>query len=432
MRPATMALAQRALHAISRVLGCMSIAGLLACAPTPAELYTPSDDPADWDAQIDRSQRYAAQVSAPRFIVPGPGLPASVVPDKANNNVDIVSHGGRLFMAWRTAPSHFASSAARLIIVSSRDEGLTFEREHEISLGADLREPRLLSFAGRLWLYFVELGKNPLAFEPRRVWRVEREAFGSWTEPVDAGLPKEVVWALRQRGGVAYMTSYSGEHYGAGAPALAVHLRRSGDGIHWEHVDASRPAVYRGGVSEAAFEFDRAGDLWAVTRNEDGDASGFGSHLCHARAGASSQWECPDVSDPQRYDSPWMFRHGDDIYLAARRDVGGPYDLGRTDLSFAEQKSEYLAAYSLRPKRFALYRVDTVDRAVRHIVDLPGVGDTAFPSVRQVGPHRFLLANYTAPLDDPDKSWLSAQVSPRGTQIYWLTLNFIPQGPKGP
>ena len=59
-------------------------------------------------------------------------------------------------------------------------------------------------------------------------------------------------------------------------------------------------------------------------------------------------------------------------------------------------------------------------------MDLPGVGDTAFPSVQQTGPDTYLIANYTSPLDDPDITWLRGQTSPRGTQIYLLDLTFVP------
>ena len=31
-----------------------------------------------------------------------------------------------------------------------------------------------------------------------------------------------------------------------------------------------------------------------------------------------------------------MFRHGDDLYLVARRDLGGPYDGGLSSLSFGD------------------------------------------------------------------------------------------------
>ena len=155
--------------------------------------------------------------------------------------------------------------------------------------------------------------------------------------------------------------------------------------------------------------------------------SGAGPRLCTAKAGNLGDWTCPTKSDPNRYDSPWMFRHGKDLYLAARRDVGGPYDQGLTGVTFKEKKASYLQAYSLRAKRFALYKIDRTNKKIVHVMDLPGVGDAAFPSVRQAGPHTFVLANYTAPLDKPDISWIEAQMSSKGTQTYLLELIFTPK-----
>ena len=61
--------------------------------------------------------------------------------------------------------------------------------------------------------------------------------------------------------------------------------------------------------------------LWAITRNEDGDATGFGSHVVTAGPATPGEWRFPDRSDPSKYDSPRLFRHGNDVYLLARRDL---------------------------------------------------------------------------------------------------------------
>ena len=121
------------------------------------------------------------------------------------------------------------------------------------------------------------------------------------------------------------------------------------------------------------------------------------------------------TTQAERYDSPEMFRHGEELYLIARRDPDGVFG-----------EEEGLLPYSLRAKRTALYRIDRERRAVEWLMDLPGCGDTAFPTVRRLDAHRFLIANYTSPLDDPEISWIQAQVSQRGTQIYLSTLTFHP------
>jgi hypothetical protein len=398
---------------------------------TPPSTVTPSPTPTPTEAAAGE---FDVVASEPRFIIPGPTLPAQFQTFASNNNVDIVFYEGRLYLAWRAAPVHFAGPDTRMYIMSSADNGETWDYEHEIFLDTDMREPRLLGFAGYLQLMFFEAGDDPGQFTPRKLWRTRRLGPANWTDLellTDAG---EVPWDLKVRNGVAYRTSYLGEHYGSGETSeVAVFFRQSTDGTTWTNV-GGQENIYYGGVSEVAFEFDTDGSLYAVTRNEDGDASGFGSHVCYAPAADLSAWECPAVTDPERYDSPEMFRHGDDIYLLARRDIGGPYDTRDEDLTLAERRGRYLIAYSLRPKRFALYRIDKQLRKVIHVMDLPGVGDTSFPSVQQTGPDTYLIANYTSPLDDPDITWLRGQTSPRGTQIYLLTLTFVPYtgGPRTP
>jgi hypothetical protein len=367
------------------------------------------------DGAADQQQltvTWIPTASEPRFVIPSDGLPDQAVVQPSNNNVDIELHDDVLYMAWRTGPTHFASAEVQMHIVSSVDGGSNWSHETTIDLDTDLREPRLLSFQGKLQLIFFEAGTNMLMFSPVRMWRVVRGPDASWGQPeilVDA---PEVPWDVKVRNGVAYMTSYAGGHYDASEP-VDLYFKFSVDGDSWVLVDDA-PFVYQGGVSEAAIEFDAEGNLWAVTRNEDGDETGKGSHVCFAPSDDLANWTCSAESDPERYDSPELFRHLDEIYLIARRDVGGP---------FGEDAS--IADYSIRPKRTALYRLDRSDRKVVHIMDLPGAGDTAFPAVIQTGEHQYLLANYTSPLDEPDISWIAGQSSEKGTQIYLLDLEFV-------
>ncbi len=403
--------------------GTGSSAGGAGSSTTPA---TPSDDPNDW--VVDTTVDYDPVISAPTWVVPSPALPARASPGfLSNNNVAIRFHDGRLFLAWRTNETHFASANARIFVVSSADQGVTWDFEHEVAIGADVREPALISIGGSLILQYFEAGTNPIAFEPKAMWHTVRTGPGAFSAPATFGLPGEVPWDVKVRGGRAWMTSYRGDHYSLGAGTIDVLFQVSTDGLSWQPVDPARPVVYQGGVSEVGFELDETGELWAVTRNEDGDATGFGSHVATAPAADLAHWTFPATSDPERYDSPEMFRHGDDLYLVARRDLGGPFDLGLTFLPFEALRVANLAAYSLRAKTTTLYKIDRATRAVVPIVDLPGNGDTAFPSICRTGEHTFLLANYTSPLGNPDRTWISGQVHPDGTQIYLLTITFVPK-----
>lgn len=366
----------------------------------------PDDDPAAWT--VDAGDGWTPVVSEPTFVVPGEGLP--VTPRASNNNVAIALVGERIFLAWRTSPTHFASAETELHVVSSATGGPPWEHEATFALGTDVREPAFLFQDGALSLSFFEAGSDPFAFEPRAVWRAERCRAGEWSaEPISEG--EKVPWDVKVRDGRALRTAYSGEHYGDGE--LALHFEESTDGGRsWAPVGAD--PVHTGGDSEAAFEIAADGSLWAVTRNEDGDATGQGSKVCTAPAADWSAWTCSDPSDPERYDSPELLRHGEDLYLLARRDVGGPYG-----------DDDGLIAYSSRPKRSALYRLDQAAKRVEWLQDIPGVGDTAFVSAWRVDAHTWRFANYTSPLDDPDISWIAAQTSELGTQIYLAELRFV-------
>src|SRR5262249_36766080 len=158
-----------------------------------------------------------------------------------------------------------------------------------------------------------------------------------------------------------------------------------------------------------------------VIRNEAGDASGWGSKVCRARADTLGVWECK--SDIRKFDSPLLFRHGSDVYLVARRNLGenGAYDLGRRDLPSAQQTRLYQLAYWQTPKRCTVWRV-TSDLAVSPVVDLPSRGDTCFPALLPLGSDVVEIYNYSSPLEGPDDSWLKGQLGP--TQIYRARLSF--------
>jgi hypothetical protein len=369
-----------------------------------------SDDPLDYN--VDVSVEYEIQLSPVRWVVPSGNLPSEVTPQASNNNVDIHFFENKLYMAWRSSPTHFAGENTDMWIVSSTDMGENWEFETKIHLETDVREPRFFSMNGVLQFSYFEAGSNPLAFEPIRLWRMWHSSDG-WSAPESFLPEKTVLWDIKKRNDIGYMTVYDGAHYSSGD--VYVRFLSSTDGREWDYVDGVE-TVYTGGVSEVAFEFDSSGNLWAVGRNEDGDATGAGTQLCYARAGDLANWDCLEESDPERYDSPEMFRHGDDIYVLGRTDVDGSYG-----------PDGDLLAYSFRPKGFALYKINPDTFSVDWIQDLPGVGDTSFPSIQRIDTHRFIFANYTSPLDNPDISWLEAQGSELGTQIYLMELEFTPK-----
>ncbi|MEZ4301463.1 MAG: sialidase family protein [Polyangiaceae bacterium] len=374
------------------------LACLLVCAPACADIES---DPGVTEPVLGE----------PEILVPFASPPDGVVTQRSNNNLDIVVHEGRYFFAFRTAPSHFAGEKTVMYVVSSDDQQ-TWQLETKVELGTDVREPRFLSYKGELFLYFAKLGKDPLKFEPQGTYILRYKGPGDWTSPEEwTDQPGFIPWRLKVIDDTAYMIGYIGGEniYEINGEPIYIQWLKSEDGLTWEPVVPGQPTVEQGGGSETDWAFLPDGGVIAVTRNEAGDETGWGSKICRAQPGSLGEWHC--APDKRKYDSPLVIRHGADIYLVARRNVTetGNYDLERRDLSPKDQTQLYLFEYSFAPKRCSLWKVDPDALSVSFLLDLPSFGDTCFPSALQVGPDEYDIYNYTSPLDGDDVDWIIGQ-----------------------
>jgi hypothetical protein len=365
-------------------------------------------------------------IAGPHKQMLDPQLPDELVLNRSNNNVGLAVFNGRRFIAFRTAPTHFASKKTRMIILSSGDDGQSWQLEKELWVGADIREPFFLNFKNRLFFTFMVLGKKMLSFDPQRAMRIEYLGqTGKWSQPEQILEPHEMVWEIKSRNGEAWMTSYVGEHYKSGTSKIHVNFRHSHDGITWEPVRKDgNPTVYIGGVSEVGFDFDPEGNLWAVTRNEDGDQSGWGSHIVTASASDLGDWQFPKRSNPIRHDSPRMFQWNGELFLIARKDFGGNYDRGFRRLGFGFQKWIYLLRYWFTSKTTVISWLNRSTGQLEEVAKLPGNGDTAFPSIVQLDDNTFWVANYTNSLGHPRMPWVRGQLTRKGTWIYTVEVKF--------
>lgn len=368
--------------------------------------------------------RHRTTVADTRCIVPGPGLPAGVSPGSANNNLDAVRHSdGFVYLAFRTAPHHFATAEAAICVVRSRDE-IQWTLEARYALGTDLREPRLLSLGDTLFLYVSRLGADAFAFEPRGLAVAARHADGQWSPLAPIGPPAVMGWRVRKLAGVPAFFVYSGGEsiYQLGTPRLRVELWRSEDGRSWRPFDPEHPALYEGGGSEADAVLGDDGTLYGVIRNEAGDRNGWGAQVCRAPAGAPARWQCR--ADRRKFDSPCMFWHDGEAYLVARRNLHGTgeYDLGAGRSRLLRTVWNQVN-YSLTPKRSALWRYVQGEDRFAWLLDLPSRGDCSFAAVIDgTVPNERVVYDYSSPIDGPDLPWLSGQRRP--TRIYRHVLRF--------
>lgn len=355
-------------------------------------------------------------------VIPGASLPSAFDVQLANNNLDVVWHEGRLFLAWRTAPFHYASADTHLYVASTEDL-VTWRYEGEFALDTDVREPQLVSFRGSLLLYFAVLGDNPMAFEPQGSRLSAYRSPGEWSDPAEVFDGDFIPWRIRSVGDRLEAFGYTGGGgiYDVDTAPLEVLWLASDDGVAWESAIPGGPAVLVGGASETDAGWLDDGTLVAIARNEAGDETGFGSRICRASREAPAAWTC--AADPRKFDSPLVIARGDDAWLIARRNVteSGAYDLGRDDLPFEDRYLTYQLEYWGAPKRCALWRIDPVELSVEHVLDLPSRGDTCFPEALDLGEGRFLVFDYSSPLDGEDLAWQPAQVGP--TRVYRTLLS---------
>ena len=394
--------------------------------------------PAPTFTQID-----AVHASNYEVLVRPPMGPGGVAVQAANNNLDAATFAGRTFLAWRTAPTHFASSNAEIVVASEGTDGWRFEGR--FSRGTDLREPRLLALRNRLFLYFALLGTDPSAFEPRGAMVTEYHGppvpgsanpNGTWDEPALLDLGDFIPWRARVVDGRGYLVGYDGGEsiYNYDGKPIRVRFLRTDDGRTLSPAWPDRPVSLTGGSSETDFAFLDDGGVVTVSRNEAGDDEhGFGSLICRAEADAPGAFRCKD--DSRKFDSPLVFRVGGDVWLVARRNVtaGGAFDLGYGFLPLGARAIAYDAQYSFIPKRCALWRVDPVALTVSWVRDLPSRGDTCFPGMVLRRGHGITLFNYTSPLENAsdcpswpyhcaDITWAAGQM--QSTNIYRIDLDF--------
>ncbi len=274
--------------------------------------------------------RHAVRVVETRRVAPGPGLPSELCLGASNNNLDAVRHAdGWTYLAFRTAPHHFASPHTAIAVMRSRDE-IAWEFETRFAVGTDLREPRLLSLGDRLFLYVSRLGRDAFAFEPQGMAMAERDGDGAWSELTAMGPPGVMGWRVRKLGTTPVFLVYSGGEtiYNMEKPRLRVELWRSDDGRSLGALRSEAACRVRGRRQRGRLRARRRRDALRRDPQRGRRRDGLGLEGLQRAARRSGELECR--SERRKYDSPCMFWHDGEAYLVARRNLRGTgeYDLG--------------------------------------------------------------------------------------------------------
>jgi len=364
--------------------------------------------------------------SPPTIVVPSKGLPPQVHVDRSNANLAVARYRGRIFLVFRTAKWQIADDNTHLYVVSSTDQK-HWRFEGDFTYGRDLREPRFVVWKKHLYFYFSLLGTNAAAFDPGGLEVSRYIAPGKWVKPHHILQPDFIAWSVKVHRGRLYMTGYTG---GGGTfqpnpPPKDVYFLTSTDAENWVPVDPKHKIVYTGQCGETDFAFLPSGGLVTACQTEEVDKLGWGAKICTAPPNAIAVWTC--AGDKRRLDSPYVFSYRGQAYVIARRqpNFGGNYDLGVPNLSDNDATfALYDGSYAATTKRCSLWSIDTKKRTFAPLFDVPGVGDTCYPEVIRQSHGRFLVYNYTSPLDGTDPPWGTA-LTQGETQIYRMVLQFL-------
>ncbi len=342
--------------------------------------------------------------------IPSSSIPKNIHCKNSNNNIDLIQFNGRYYVAFRTAPTHFASKKTKLFIMSSADFK-SWKYETEFFVNADMREPRFAVFKDHLRFYFFEGGTKMFKFEPRHIWTSVLSDTG-WSNKVKTNLDGFVGWRFRTHENKLFLSAYYGVNlYNSGHHAN-LRLFTSEDGITFLPV-SEQPQITTQGAEEGEFIFDKEGNIWSTVRLE-----GSGSYLCFASKDSLDKWT--KKFSKKKYDSALLFSKGDDIYLVSRRHLKG--DATQVEFPDKKQRRNNLIRYSFTKKATALFKINKEKMEIEHIMDFPSTGDTAFPAIADKDENSAYLLNYSSNIHKRKKIWIGGQLGK--TYIYQTQLHF--------
>jgi hypothetical protein len=340
-------------------------------------------------------------------------LPPQCIIQKSNNNLDLIKYKDRYYLAFRTAPFHYASVKTVMYVVSSKDLE-NWDYETEIHLNRDLREPKFAVYHDTLNLYFFTGGTSMFTFEPHQLMMVRSIGGNFWSSPESSNLNGFIPWRIRERSDTLYMSAYNGTDLYRKSPKSDLRLFYSTDALNW-HKISKDPQVDILAAEEGEFIFDKKGDLYATVRLE-----GTGALVCRADKCCLKTWQ--KVRTKNKYDSALMFNHNDDIYVISRRNLDGPMDKLKNRTNETDRRGRNMIRYWWTRKVTALFKLNKADLSLTLVTDLPSTGDTAFPGIVPLGNDDYLLMNYSSDIKGRKKIWFTGQLGK--TYIYWTKMHF--------
>jgi hypothetical protein len=330
----------------------------------------------------------------------------TIVDDGRHNAfTDLLYWQDRLWLAYVSSPSHFASKRSRIVILKSMDAKV-WEKPAQLSGdGEDIRDPKLAVINDRLVLYaLLNQRFDPEPYKTITACSNDGAHWSSFTDVIPEG------WLLDRPVTHDQETWFAPAHRIDHGTAV---LLRSKDGVHWD----THGTIKSGDrVDETAILFLPDGQLLAVSRVEAGGGifghPDAGTEI--SRAGTPFQsWASLGRSKATRLDGPALVQHDTQVYAIGRRQltVSGPL--------------RWQGA-ALGRKRCAIFRVEENTGELVHLLDLPSAGDTSYPGVTAVD-RKLFISYYTNDIHK-DPPWVIGMLRPTNIQMAMIDLTELEEG----
>lgn len=311
-----------------------------------------------------------------------------------NAFTDLVEFQGRLYLTFRSCPDgHMVHPTSRILILESRDEGVSWEQVYEFSVPKrDVRDPHFLVFQSKLFVYSGTWycgDSSPETYDQNQQlgYGVASADGRSWSAPrMLEGTYGHYIWRAATHDRTAYLCGRRKRGFAVTKsraerdPIVESALLSSDDGWRWTTAGLFQESY----GNETAFLFEDDGSILAVARRGDNRTAQF----LRSRA-PFAEWERTDLG--QFLGGPLVAKWGDRVLVGGRNIPRG------------DRKTEL---YWLK------------DGGLQRFAQLPSGGDNSYPGFVPLSGTRGLLSYYSTHEKDADGKPFTA--------VYLADLRYTP------
>ncbi len=315
----------------------------------------------------------------------------------------MVVFSGRKYLAFRTSPFHMPGRHSKIVVLSKKDkQPWHFEKEFNFS-NFDCRDPKLVVYGKKLYLFFSLAKANKYHFAPMGVMRCQLDKL-DWTEPKQIYPKNYFLSQIRIISNQLYLCLYVKNNTG---PVKYI-----------VQIDKQFRQNKLSSVFEKLNEEGTESDLYPLPKKRylliiRLDQSNYSHHGSKIIVLDSEGKVLKKEIDRRKFDSPLIFQYRRKYLLLSRQQLSlnGYYGWGEKHVPKIAKNLLYQVTYWLTKKSTAIWSINLKSLKITKILNLPSQGDTGYCSA-VVQNNMLEVYNYSTVLNTPQKSWRKSQSLP--------------------